>query len=211
MLIHSSKFERMTALTDLLLGALSIYTAVQVAQYTGFKSQVWTWAFGLLAFSAFLGSIAHGFEMSKKTNDRIWMPLNLSLGLVLGLFVVGALYDLSGEVFAQKALPFMLAIGFAFFLVTVFIPGNFMIFIAYEAIAMLFSLGVYIFLAFINRTLPGAGWMFAGVLVTIIAAVVQAVGKVGKSMIWYFDNNGVFHWIQMIGVILLLIGLKFSL
>jgi hypothetical protein len=210
MLIHSSPFERMTALTDIILGVLAVYVTAQIAQYTGFKAQVWAWAFGLLAFSAILGAIAHGFEMSQKTNDRLWMPLNLSLGVALGLFVVGALYDLSGEALAQKILPFMLAAGFVFFLVTVFIHGNFMTFIAYEAVAMLFSLGVYIFLTF-NGTLPGAGWMFAGVLVTIMAAVVQAIGKTGKSMIWYFDNNGVFHWIQMIGVILLLIGLKISL
>jgi len=85
-----------------------------------------------------------------------------------------------------------------------------MTFIAYEAAAMLFSLGVYIFLVF-KGTLPAAGWMLAGVLVTIIAAVVQAIGKPGKSMLWYFDNNGMFHWIQMLGMVLLFLGLKASL
>ena len=46
---------------------------------------------------------------------------------------------------------------------------------------------------------------------TIFAAVVQAVWKTGKSIVWYFDNNGVFHLIQMIGIVLLLAGLKMSL
>jgi hypothetical protein len=85
-----------------------------------------------------------------------------------------------------------------------------MTFIAYEAVAMLFSLGVYVFI-FFQGTLPGAGFMLAGVFVTILAAVVQALGKTGKSIIWYFDNNGVFHLIQMIGIVLLLVGLKMPL
>jgi hypothetical protein len=209
-LIHSSSFERATALTDIFLGVLAVYFTVQLAQFTGFKSDVWTWAFGLLAFSSILGSFAHGIAMSQKTNNRIWMPLNLSLGIALGLFVVGALFDLSGEVIARNALPFMLAVGFIFFLITIFIPGTFLTFIVYEVVAMLFSLGVYIFLVF-KGTLPGAGWMVAGVLVTIVAAIVQAIGKPGKSITWYFDNNGVFHLIQMIGVVLLAVGLKVSL
>lgn len=210
MLIHSSPFERMTALTDMLLGILASYVAVQLAQFTGFKSEVWSWIFGLLAFSSVLAAFAHGFEMTQKTNERMWMPLNLSLGIVLGLFVVGALFDLGGEIVARTVLPFMLAAGFGFFLVTIFVPGNFMTFIAYEAVAMLFSLGGYIFLTF-KGTLPGAGWMLAGVFVTILAAVVQAIGKAGKSIFWHFDNNGVFHLIQMLGVVLLLAGLKMSM
>jgi len=154
MLIHHSPFERVTAVTDIFMGLLAAYAAIQLAQLSGFKSDVWAWTFGLLAFSSFLGAIAHGFEMNPKVNDRIWMPINLSLGLVLGLFVVGALFDLSGAALARKSLPVMLVIGFGFFLVTVWKPGTFMTFIAYEAVAMLFALGVYVYLLF-TSTLPG--------------------------------------------------------
>lgn len=209
-MIHSSPFERMTALTDVFLGILAAILAAWFGQLAGFKPAVWSWAFGLLAFSSFLGAAAHGLEMSRKTNDRLWQPLNLGLGLALGLFVVGALFDLSGEDAARSALPFMLAAGFIFFLVTVFVPGSFLTFIAYEAVAMLFSSVVYGYLA-VNGKLPGAGWMLAGVLVTILAAVVQVIGKAGKPMIWYFDNNGVFHWIQMAGLILIAVGLNAAL
>ncbi len=104
-------------------------------------------------------------------------------------------------------LPFMLVVGVGFFLFTLWKPGTFMTFIAYEALAMLFALGVYAYL-FFTAALAGAGWMLAGVLVTISAAVVQATGKAGKSIFWYFDNNGVFHLIQMAGMVLLFMGLK---
>jgi hypothetical protein len=206
MLIHHSPFERVTAVTDIFMGLLAARAAIQLAQLSGFRSDVWAWTFGLLAFSSFLGAIAHGFEMNPKVNDHIWMPINLSLGLVLGLFVVGALFDLNGAVLASKFLPVMLVIGFGFFLVTVWKPGTFMTFIAYEAVAMLFALGVYVYLFFAS-TLSSVEWMVAGIFVTILAAVIQATGKAGKSMFWYFDNNGVFHLIQMIGIVLLMVGL----
>jgi len=104
-------------------------------------------------------------------------------------------------------LPIMLGIGLGFFLFTLWKPGTFMTFIVYEAVAMFFALGVYIYL-FFTSALTGAGWMLLGVFVTILAAVVQATGKAGKGIFWYFDNNGVFHVIQMTGMVLLYIGLK---
>jgi hypothetical protein len=203
----SSPYEKVTAWTDVLMGILAGFVAFQLAQETGFKSAVWVGAFGLLAFSSFLGAAAHGFEMSRKANDRLWMPINLSLGLALGLFVVGALFDLSGERIARTTLPIMLAVGVGFFLFTLWKPGTFMTFIAYEALAMLFALGVYAYLFFMS-VLAGAGWMLVGVLVTIVAAVVQATGKAGRGIFWYFDNNGVFHLIQMAGMVLLYVGLN---
>lgn len=206
MLIHSSPYERTTALTDFFMGLLAGFIAARLSTAIGFRYDVWTWAFGLLAFSSFLGAIAHGFEMTKVTNDRLWMPLNLSLGLALGLFVVGSLFDVAGEQTARNVLPIMLALGFVFFLVTIWKPGSFLTFIAYEALAMLFALGVYVYLFFTSAR-NGAGWMLLGVLVTIIAAAVQATGKAGKGIIWYFDNNGVFHVIQMTGIIFLYWGL----
>lgn len=207
MLIHPSPYERITALTDIFLGILAAWGAAQLFAFANFRHQIWAWTFCLLAIASFLGAIAHGFAMSTKTNDRLWMPINVALGLTLGLFVVGALFDLSGESLARQALPVMIALGFGFFLITILKPGTFMTFIIYEALAMLFALGIYGYLFFTSNLL-GVGWMVLGVLVTIIAAVVQATGKAGKSIFWYFDNNGVFHLIQMIGMVLLLIGLQ---
>ncbi|MDD2922216.1 MAG: hypothetical protein PHQ36_08010, partial [Anaerolineales bacterium] len=206
MSIHPSRFEQMTALTDLFLGIFASYAVVKLIPLADFKSQVWRWAFALLAIASFLGALAHGIAMPQKTNARIWAPLNLSLGLALGLFVVGAVFDFSGEESARTILPIMLALGVIFFLVTIIFPDTFLTFIIYEGAAMLFALGVYVFLFYKNIS-PNAQWMALGVLITIVAAVVQAVGQAGKSMLWYFDNNGMFHLIQMIGLAFLFMGL----
>ena len=207
MLIHPSPYERVTALTDVLMGLLAAFISFQLFIISGFRHSVWAWAFGLLAFSSLLGASAHGFVMSEKTYTRLWMPINLSLGLALGMFVVGAVNDLAGESAARIMIPVMTILGIAFFLVTLWKPGTFMTFIAYEALAMLFAFAAYGYLFFAG-SFSGSGWMLSGVVVTILAAVVQATGKPGRGIVWYFDNNGVFHVIQMIGMVLLWVGLK---
>jgi hypothetical protein len=151
--------------------------------------------------------------MPETTNAWFWQPLNLALGLVIALFVVGVIYDVWDATAAQRALPLMLGLGVIFFGVTVFYPGIFLIFIIYEAVAMIFALVTYSWLA-VTAQLPGAGWMAAGVLVTLIAAAVQA-GWNGKenplTLIWQFDQNGLYHLIQIGGVALLWVGLRGAL
>jgi len=205
-----SRFERVTAFTDLVIGILAAYIASHLGNSVGYKASIWQWAFGLLAPASVLGMIAHGLNISESARESIWKPVNLLLGLTLGLFAVGATYDMWGEEIARKLLPYMIVLSFVFLGVTLFIPGTFLTFVAYEALAMLFALGVYGVLLF-RGTLPGANWMALGIIVTICASVIQATGKPGKSIIWYFDNNGTFHLIQMAGLWLLIIGLKQSL
>jgi hypothetical protein len=53
--------------------------------------------------------------------------------------------------------------------------------------------------------------MAAGVLITIIAAVVQAGKAVRVTVLWEFDYNGLFHLIQITGVIVLTAGLRLAL
>ena len=72
---------------------------------------------------------------------------------------------------------------------------------------MLFALVAYGWLA-INQQLAGVGLMAAGILVTMMAAGVQAGESVSFTFIWKFDHNGAFHLIQMVGIILLTAGLR---
>jgi hypothetical protein len=59
------------------------------------------------------------------------------------------------------------------------------------------------------RQRPGAGLMTAGILVTLAAAVIQATRLVPQiSVVWTFDHNGLFHIVQMLGVVLIVSGLR---
>ncbi len=208
-----SPTEIATAFTDILL-ALVAGGSVIFLQFTEsaeiWKINTWCWAFALIALSGFLGAAAHGLELAERQHQRIWHFINFGLGLAVSIFVIGVAYDLWGIVFAKKMLPWMIVCAFLFFLVTRMFSGIFFVFIVYEAAAMLFAFAAYSWLA-ITGQLNGAILMAAGVLVSIIAAGIQASKNVSGAFVFEFDHNGIFHIVQIFGILLLVIGLRLSL
>ena len=133
----------------------------------------------------------------------------MALSLAVSLFVAGVVYDLWGFEFSLTTLPILLIAGIGFYLATLMYPGVFFLFIVYEAVALVFALGAYIFLT-IHKDLPGACLMAAGIFVSIVAAGIQAKKSVILTFIWRFDHNGIYHLVQVIGIMLLLLGLRRS-
>jgi len=140
----------------------------------------------------------------------LWHPLNLALGLLVALILVGTVFDVWGESRARGALPIMASLGVGFFIYTVVLPGSFLVFVIYEAVVLVFAVGAYSWLA-AKGSLAGAWLMVAGILLSIVAAVVQATKLFSFTLIWTFDHNGVYHLIQMVAVVFLVLGLKKSL
>lgn len=203
--------EQTTAATDVILAVVALAVCI-VTYKSGKKSKpgkgrIWAWAFGLLAFAAMTGAVVHGFQMSDRLNYILWQPLNLALGLALSMFVVGVVYDITHGSLPKVVLPVMIATGSLFYLITLFIPGTFLVFILYEAVAMLFSLVVYIILGF-RKQVRGAWLMALGIFITIIAAALQATEIVYLRCIWEFDHNGIFHLVQVVGLLVLFAGLR---
>lgn len=201
--------ERTTALTDAVL-AILVFVCAFVINKSGdkysLKSKIWICAFMLLALAAVLGAVAHGFSWSVDTRRMLWHPLYLSLGLFMALFVVGVVYDITDKSTAMRVLPFAVALGLVFFVLTLVWSKSFIMFIIYEAAAMVFALVAYAFLCYKGK--PGTFYMALGVAVTMFAAGIQASHSVKLELIWQFDHNGVFHLVQMPGVVLLSMGLR---
>jgi len=143
-------------------------------------------------------------------NNIIWQPINLALGLTVAMFLIGVIYDWRGHRTARLLMPLLLIVGAAFYALTLIIPGSFAVFIIYEAIAMIFALAIYLWLAFSKR-LKGAWLMTAGITITILASVIQASRAVFITLICEFDHNGIFHITQMIGLTVLFFGLRAGL
>jgi hypothetical protein len=203
--------EQTTAATDLLLGllAISLVLALQWIKSPDLsKKNYWSLMLCFLAGSSILGALAHGFEMSKTANYIIWYPLYFCLIGVIACFLLGSVHELWRKNRSAKMTPWLLASAFIIYLVTA-IPDFFLLFIIYEGLGMLISLGIFIWL-FAHDKNKAALWMISGILVTIAAAAAQALGPFQWRLIWEFDHNGLFHLIQIPGIILIFLGIRNS-
>ncbi|MEI6575730.1 MAG: hypothetical protein WCO63_06075 [Bacteroidota bacterium] len=205
--------EQTTAFTDIMLAVIS-FSIARMVYKTGNqnepkKTAIWTWAFSLLGIGSIIASAAHGLQMSAAFNFILWQPINLSLGLMISLIIAGVFYDLNGRL-PHAVLPVSLGLGVVFYAITIIIPGQFFVFILYEAVAMVFALISYGILS-IRGNLSGAWYMALGILMSIVAAVIQATDSISLNFIWQFDHNGIFHLVQMLGMALLFKGLKASI
>lgn len=202
--------ERTTAATDIILALVAfggIWLLQGHADHTGalWRINIWSAAIGLIGLAAVLGAVVHGLVTPPALQNRIWLVLNMALAVAVSLFVVGVINDLWGFEVSKKALPVMLIAGLGFYLVTLIYTGIFVVFIIYEGLALVFALCVYVFLAIAGE--QGAGYMAAGVLLSIFAAGLQARKSIGFKLIWKFDHNGIYHLVQTVGLLFLFAGL----
>lgn len=206
--------EKTTAATDIILALVAFGGIVFLQSLLSnsselWKINIWSAAIGLIGLAAALGAVAHGLVLSQTFHRRIWLALNMVLSLAVSLFVVGVVYDLWGFEISLTTLPILLTAGLGFYLTTLIYPDIFFLFIVYEVVALVFALCAYIFLT-IQKDQPGAWLMAAGILVSIIAAGIQANKSVVLTFIWRFDHNGIYHLVQVVGLMLLLMGLQWS-
>ena len=207
--------EQTTAATDIVLALVAFGGIVFLLGLLLNSGELWkisicSAAIGSIGLAAALGAVAHGLILSRTLHHFSWLVLNLALSLAISLFVVGVVYDLWGFEVSLKTLPILVITGLGFYLTTLFYPGIFFLFIVYEGVALVFALAAYIYLT-IQQDLPGAYLMAAGILASIIAAGTQANKSVVVTFIWRFDHNGIYHLVQVVGLLLLFAGLRKSL
>jgi len=201
--------ELTTGLTDALLALECILIVVLLWRpdtVDQWRRGLWCSVFGLTAFASLLGAIAHGLDMPEPTRAMIWKPLYLSLGIVVTLFVVGAIHDWLGGVWSRRFLPWGIAAGIAFFGLTELMGGDFLVFVLFEAVGMLLALAIYLYLLFLRR-FPGAGVIALAILLSLMAAGVQA-SDLSANIVVPFDHNGLFHLVQIVSVAVLAYGLQ---
>ena len=163
--------------------------------------------FGGLAVASTVGIFAHGLALDTATRKLLWHAINGALSLTVACFVAGAVLDRWGPGAAVRALPGLLLLSAGFFGYASFIASSFLPFIVYEGAAMLFCFAVYLAIT-IQRRLAGAEWMVAGVGINILAALLQAMPAATFRLGVTFDHNGVFHLVQLPGLLCLLTGVK---
>lgn len=202
--------ELTTAATDALLTVVVVAGIAWLRRSTPASPRrtLWLWGLALFAVAGALGAYVHGFDIDAGTRELLWQPLYLTLGSALAFFSAGAIGDWHGDVPARRALPFLLALALAFYAMTRLSGGKFLVFVIFEAAALLFALAVYIRLALAGRR--GAGFMVTGLVLSLAGGVLQA-STLSLHAIWEFNHNGLYHLVQLVGVVFLVAGLRRTL
>lgn len=212
MMLVKSTTELTTSATDVVLAieCVVIMIGLWKAEFAArWRVRLWGWVFGLLAISSLLGAWAHGVEMPEAIRAVLWMPLYLCLGILMALFLIGAIADGWGWAAARPLLPWGVGVGIAFFAVTQLLDGTFFVFIVYEVLVLIGALGLYTFLAATQR-LQGAGVVALAILLHLAAAAVQA-SQGSLHVFLPFDHNGVFHLLQIVSTAVLWLGLALGM
>ncbi len=209
MQLNVSSTELVTAVTNVPLAVTSLIGAgllLHRRRVQPLRAWVWSGMFGSLAIATGVGAFTHELALDIAARKLLWHSINAALSLTVAGFVAGAVLDRWGPGTARQVLPVLLLLGAGFLGYTIFYAGNFLPFILYESVAMLFCLGIYLTLV-VQDHMPGADWIVAGIGLTLLAAVLQATTVTVRFGVT-FDHNGVFHLVQLPGLFCLLTGVQ---
>ncbi|MFA6283626.1 MAG: hypothetical protein WCV64_12590 [Desulfurivibrionaceae bacterium] len=208
----TSPTELTTSATDALLAiecAIIIALLRRTATTNPWRTNLWCSAFALLATASSLGALIHALEMPRAMRIALWTPLYLSLGILVLLFIVGAVADWRGRIAAMRLVPWGIGASATFFGLTALLGGKFIVFIVYAATILLSTLAIYTFLAVTHR-LQGAAVVALAILLNLAAAATQA-SNVSLHLLVPFDHNGLFHLVQIVSTAILGWGLHLGM
>ena len=210
--LTNSPTELTTSATDALLAiecAIIIAVLLRTATTDRWRTNLWCWIFTLLATASSLGALLHALELPKSMRIALWTPLYLSLGILVLLFIVGAVADWRGKVAAKRLVPWGIGVSAAFLGMTAVLGGTFMVFIVYAATVLLSTLAIYTFLAVTHR-LKGTAVIALAILLNLAAAAVQA-SNLSLHLVFPFDHNGLFHLVQIVSTAILGLGVHLGM
>jgi hypothetical protein len=151
-------------LTDYALAGVTVWLAVLLLKNKSFSCRFWTLAFAALALGAFLGGTFHGFQIS-----WLWKPTVLAVGIAsFGMLAGSACTTTSGNL--RRALLAAAALKLVFYEAWMIGHDDFIFVVADTASAMLAVAALHL-LALDN---PATRWILGGVVVSLIAAGIQA-------------------------------------
>lgn len=194
--------EPAVALTDFGLAIEGVVLALLVGRPRAADSVLQGWFvlfFAALALAAFFGFVAHGFIVHKHsfTHELVWRAVLLSIGVIsLAAWAIGARLIFSPRI--AQIVIFLIVLAFALYAALVLSHSrSYAIAIVAYLPAALFLLGAFL-LRQRRAPMPHLGFGIAGLVLTLVAAVVQRFA-IGLAPVW-FNHNALYHLIQAVGL-----------
>jgi Flp pilus assembly pilin Flp len=191
--------EPITTLTDYALAAESFIFAALLWQSLPPKNYptpyLWIAAFISVAIAATCGGTYHGFTLSPLAQWTLWRILTAALSITSACLLAVTVYELppSPRTWGLGAIALKSTLYLSW---TTFNPHFVYILLDYLS-AMLLLLAIQIKIAAHSKT--SSLWIIAGVLASLIAAVVQGLSL---NLTEHFNHNDLYHLIQMVALFL---------
>jgi general stress protein CsbA len=193
--------EPMTVATNAILAVLAFAFAARLAYGSAAeRSSATGWLAAAMAFTgiaALIGALAHGTDPARDAalRERFWRGALYTTGLISAASVASvAFFAARGS--ARTALLAVGAMKLVVFVLQVRRQPEFRIVAAdYGAALAIVLVGAAY--EMVQRRAPGMAWLIAGVLVSLVAGIVQARRLAFHR---HFNHNDLYHAIQMVAL-----------
>lgn len=196
----------LTAITNFILSSEVFYLAgILFAAEKERTSALWFWALFmlLLGTSSLVAGIYHAFF--EPLEGTVWYESYRVTYCILGLLTATILLTATQQYISPNLRVYfyiVAALQLIFFLYSVFTGGTYLV-VIFNYVPVILLLLVFTLLE--TRTDPWAWAMAAGIVLSLLASAVQAMGV---NRFLPLDYNGLYHVIMMVAVIFLYLGAR---
>lgn len=200
--------EPATLVTDYLLGGLAAFLGARLLRAARGPSRggarLWAWALIATAVAAFTGGTWHGFapEWNPAGGRVLWKATVFAVGAASAAMLAGSAMATLRRPWRSAVLA-AAALKLAVYLAWMAFHDDFRYVIYDYAPALVAVLALHT--AALFRRERGAAWIVAGVLVSFLAATIQALGIAPHPR---FNQNDLYHVVQMGALALLARGAR---
>jgi len=201
--------ELSSAITNLVNGLLAIFLLFALK---GMKKEkegkiLWAISFVLFLISSFVGAVVHGFVLSDKTHEAIWIFLNFNLCLTLGAYSLCIWYETYGYKVTKKLIPIYVIVCLLSGYYNNFMADSYTSFIIFSVVCLLILLIILIL------NIRKKAYLAVFILAIIILAAgsyLQTLYSIRFRFILLFDNNGLYHIFLLVFALLNYLGILLS-
>jgi hypothetical protein len=197
--------ESTTTITDYLITAVAGWFGARLLLTNtdlGNRAR-WLWGLGFIfvGLAALFGGTSHGFVtyLSESALRDIWKATIYSVGLSMLFAVSGTIEGSSFKKATRRLLHACNVAGFGIY-ATWMIDHSGFIYVIYHYVSAMISIALMQSWAWFHHRAETAPWIVAGVITTLLGAVIQ---QSGFTLHVHFNNNDLYHVVQIAGLYLL--------
>jgi hypothetical protein len=200
--------ESTTTITDYLITVVAWWLGARLSlaatSQHNHAIRLWAIGFFFVGLGALLGGTSHGFVtyLGEAGLRYIWKGTVYAVGLSMLFAVAGTVEGSSFGAVVRRTLHSVNVIGFAVY-ATWMIDHSGFIYVIYHYVSAMIGIASMQTWAWLRHRAITAPWIIAGVLVTLLGAIIQ---QSGFTLHEHFNNNDLFHVVQIVGLLLLYRG-----